>query len=231
MKKITAGSSGFCPGRRRGTVMIEFMMVIPLLAVILGYTFFFGWAMVNQQHVKIVDRFQTWRKVRVRSTVGAKTLNEQIFQGHLDEDTYHQDSEKSVRDDDTFQTFNDLVDWVRDAQDKPEDGEDGLDMVKELLGTEEEKEEAGKAERGRRITVHGKFPSEIGIFQSVEDYQGAIKHAHMRDGREWRWRQLRCEEVIKDVFLIDLDDELEDLFNTDSKGLAETAQDLYLKKW
>ena len=222
MKRITERSSGFRPGRRRGTVMIEFMMVIPLLAAILGYTFFFGWAMVNQQHVKIADRFQTWRRVRAGSRVGAKTLNERIFQGHLDEDEYSrngQDGGTQTRN--TFETFSDLVDKAQ-AQ-----SEDAGFLAESLLGTYEE---SSKAERGRLTTVRGKFPSEIGIFQSVEDYQGAIKHTHMRDGRAWRWRQLRCEDIIKDEFLSELDETLEDV-PSPGDGLAGMAQDLYLKKW
>ena len=222
MNKMTKRSSGFRPERRRGSVLIEFVMVIPLLATILGLTFFFGWAMVNQQHVKVADRFQSWRKVREGNSVGAETLNKRFFMGHLDEDAYKDNGQSSgIQTEETFETFSDLKDKAQ------EQSEEAGTLATGLLGTLDEKAEA---ERGRQTTVRGRFPSDIGIFQSVEDYQGAIRHTHIRDGRECRWRQLRCEDVLKDEFLNELDDTLEDVASP-GDGLAKMAQGLYLDKW
>jgi hypothetical protein len=227
MKKMAKGLSGFRPVRRRGSVLIEFVMVIPLLATILGLTFFFGWAMVNQQHVKVADRFQTWRKVREGSRVGGATLNERLFMGHLDEDAYDEDARRGnghfdgTQTEETFETFSDLTDKAQ------EQSEDAGTLAGGLLGT---LDEIGEAERGRATTIRGEFPSDIGIFQSVEDYQGAIKHTHIRDGKEWRWRQLRCEEVLKDEFLSELDDTIKYVASP-GDDLAEIARDLYRKEW
>lgn len=49
--------------RRRGTVMIEFIACIPLLAIVVAGTYFFGWAMRNQQRTIVANRYQTWRDV------------------------------------------------------------------------------------------------------------------------------------------------------------------------
>ena len=214
MKRITAGSNGFRPGRLRGTVVIEFVMVIPLLAAILGFTFFFGWAMVNQQHVKIADRFQTWRNVRAGSGVGANTLNDRIFQGHLDEHSYHQDS--GTFSSETLKTLEGLV-MAAGAQ-SPQAEALAYPMVMD------------RSPRGRWTTVHGRFPSEIGIFQQVENYQGDIRHTHMRDGKEWRWRQIWCEPVIRDEFLFELDSTLKGV-PSPGDGLAAMARRLYLTRW
>jgi hypothetical protein len=194
--------------------MIEFAMVIPLLAAVLGFTFFFGWAMVNQQHVKIADRFQTWRRVREGHRVGAKTLNERIFQGHLDEDSYHQTG--GTYSDETEKTLLGLVEAARMQS------EDAALLAEPMI--------LDKAERGRWTDVHGRFPNDIGIFQQVEDYQGAIKHTHMRDGREWRWEQLRIKDVIRDEFLSELDDTLLGV-PAPGDGLAKMARELYNAKW
>jgi hypothetical protein len=222
MKNITTGSNSSRPERRRGSVLIEFVMIIPFLATILGLTVIFGWGMVNQQHVKVADRFQTWRKVREGNRVGAKTLNERLFMGYLDEDAYRDNGQTGgTQTGETFETFSDLMDKAQ------EQSEDAGILAGALLGTENEK---GEAERGRETTVRGKFPSDIGIIKTVENYQGSINHSHMRDGREWRWRQLRCEDVLKDEFLSELDDTLEDVASP-GDGLAEMAQALYLEKW
>jgi len=194
--------------------MIEFVMVIPLLAAILGFTFFFGWAMVNQQHVKVADRYQTWRRVRAGSRVGAETLNERIFQGHLDEDSYHQSG--GTYSSETIKTLQGLV-VAADTQ-SPQASLIAQPMVME------------RSPRGRWTTVFGRFPSDIGIFQKVENYQGAIKHTHMRDGKEWRWRQIWCEPVLRDQFLSDLDSTLRGV-SSPGDGLASMARSLYLSRW
>jgi len=214
MKRITAGSSGLRLGRRRGNVLIEFVMVIPLLAAILGFTFFFGWAMVNQQHVKTADRFQTWRKVRAGSRVGAETLNDRIFQGHLDENSYAQES--GTYSTETRRTLEELVSWADDES-------PGAGALAETVVMD-------RSPRGRWTTVHGHFPSEIGIFQQVENYRGSIKHTHMRDGKEWRWRQIWCEPVIRDEFLFELDSTLRGV-PSPGDGLAAMARRLYLIRW
>lgn len=214
MKRITARSSDFRLGRRRGNVMIEFVLVIPLLATILGFTFFFGWAMVNQQHVKIADRFQTWRKVRAGSRVGAAVLNDRIFQGHLDENTYAQESGTTSAE--TKKTLEYLVE-AAEAQ-SPEAGALAQPMVMD------------RSPHGQWTTVRGRFPSDIGIFQQVENYQGDIRHTHMRDGKEWRWRQIWCEPVIKDEFLFELDSTLLGV-PSPGDGLAAMARRLYLTRW
>jgi len=214
MKRITAGSSGFRLGRRRGNVLIEFVLVIPLLAAILGFTFFFGWAMVNQQHVKIADRFQTWRNVRAGSGVSANTLNNRIFQGHLDELSYHQNA--GTYSTETLKTLDELV-MAADAQ-SPEAAALANPMVME------------RSPRGRWTTVHGHFPSDIPIFQQVNKHQRSIKHTHMRDGKEWRWRQIWCEPVIRDEFLFELDSTLLGV-PSPGDGLAGMARGLYNSRW
>jgi hypothetical protein len=195
-------------------VLIEFVLVIPLLATILGFTFFFGWAMVNQQHVKIADRFQTWRKVRVGSRVGAPTLNDRIFQGLLDEDNYHQNT--GTYSSETIKTLQGLVE-AADAQ-SPQAAAVAYPMVMD------------RSPRGRWTTVHGRFPTDIGIFQTVQRSQKTIKHTHMRDGKEWRWRQIWCEPVLRDEFLSELDSTLKGV-PSPGDGLASMARMLYLSRW
>ncbi|MDP6046368.1 MAG: hypothetical protein QGH94_09050 [Phycisphaerae bacterium] len=214
IKRMTAGSRGFRSVRRRGNVLIEFVAIIPFLGAILGFTFFFGWAMVNQQHVKIADRYQAWRHVRAGSGVGAATLNERIFQGYLDEENYHQNS--GTYSSETIKTLQGLVEAAE--MQSPQASALADTMVME------------RSPRGRWTTVYGRFPNEIGIFQQVENYQGSIKHTHMRDGLEWRWRQVWCEPVLRDEFLSDLDSTLEGV-PSPGDGLANMAQRLYLSRW
>ena len=49
--------------RRRGTAMIEFVLCIPLLALVIAAVFFFGMVMRNQQRLRAADRYVVWRTV------------------------------------------------------------------------------------------------------------------------------------------------------------------------
>lgn len=48
---------------RRGTVMIETVLVLPLIVTVLALIFYFGWAMPHLQRAAMVDRYAAWRQV------------------------------------------------------------------------------------------------------------------------------------------------------------------------
>ena len=194
--------------RRRGNVLMEFVLIIPLLATILGLTFFFGWAFTNQQHVKVSDRFQCWRRVRAGSKASVSQLNAWFFQNRANEDTFDQGGGSGPT-----ETLRDLIDTVGNFSTRAEGLAEGVVW--------------NRAERGRRAMVAAEFPSEVGIYQQ---FTGKIKHDHTRDGREWRWRQLRCEPVIRDEFLSELDSVLESI-PSPGDSLGEMARKLYLSAW
>jgi len=194
--------------RRRGNVLMEFVLIIPLLATILGLTFFFGWAFTNQQHVKVSDRFQCWRRVRLGSSASVSQLNAWFFQNRANEETLEQGGGSGPT-----QTLRDLIDTVGNFSSRAEGLADGVVW--------------NRAERGRRAMVAAEFPSDIGIYQQ---FTGKIRDDHTRDGREWRWRQLRCEPVIRDEFLSELDSVLESIPNP-GDSLGEMARKLYLSAW
>ena len=79
--------------RCRGTAMLEFVMCIPLMAILIAAIFFFGWVMRNQQRVCIAARYTSWKYV-YDTTPSTQQLNDKFFddRGHdiyidLDSDT------------------------------------------------------------------------------------------------------------------------------------------------
>ncbi|MHC4983662.1 MAG: TadE family protein, partial [Planctomycetota bacterium] len=59
--------------------MIEFVLCIPLLAFVIMVIFFFGWAMSNQQQVKISGRYAAWGEVRGKGLASPQRLNSMFF--------------------------------------------------------------------------------------------------------------------------------------------------------
>lgn len=49
--------------RQRGTVMFEFLLVVPVLVVVLLLIFYFGVSMIRMQRTVVVDRYEAWREV------------------------------------------------------------------------------------------------------------------------------------------------------------------------
>ena len=194
---------------RRGNVLIEFVLVIPLLATIIGLTFFFGWAMTNQQHVKISDWFQAWRGVRKDAVASEAQLNAWFFQDRADEEDLRQEGGTGPTG-----AMEDFVAAVANRTAR------GGNMAR-MLAMEDHSD---RFPHGKRAFVAAEFPSNIGIYQQ---FGGAIQNEHTRDGVEWRRGQARCERALRDEFYPALDDIIGNL----PGGLGEVIRDLYLSRW
>ena len=191
------------PAARRGSALIEMVMVIPLLATIIGLTFFFGWTMTNQQHVRISSRYAAWRRVRAGESVAADELNTTFFNDRAD----GVDRSEGDGPDDTLK---ELVDAA---------GEFALayPLVKDTV--------LDRWPRGRSDRVKASFPSEVALWQM---FRGSIEGYHTRDGVEWRRGEVSYLDTIRDLFLYDLDRAVS---NVPDATLRDDLRELYLRRW
>jgi len=191
---------------------MEFVMIVPLIATIIGLTFFFGWAMKNQQRVKVSSRYHTWRRLycgsypKHRTEGRTLTLNEMMF--------------------------NDEAGGVGTSG-----GQGPIDSLEELVSAVAEYGHGAQSQelaealvmehcpRGQSGEVGAGFPTKVGIW---ERFQGSIHHRHTRDGKEWRRGQFSYLEPIKDLFLYELDEEIQAIAHPQ---LRENLRRLYLKRW
>ena len=193
--------------RRKGSALIEMVMVIPLLATIIGLTFFFGWTMTNQQNVRISSRYTAWRRVRTTEDASGAKLNDLFFDDRAD----NIDIDRARGGGDTNATLSDLV----DAQTDPSAQQLADDII------------WSRCSRGRSAEVAAAFPSDVGMYQR---FSGQIRGYHARDGRQWRRIDpVNSHREVTEVFLSSLDDRLTDL--EASTGLATMMRKLYLYDW
>jgi hypothetical protein len=190
---------------RRGSALLELIMVIPLLATLLSLTYFFGGALTNQQHVKVCDRYLCWKKVY--GAGGAPTppgLNNLVFDGRAG----------SIGGSGGTGPIETLEDMVADVgRYSPRAEQLANDAVMDHWP------------RSHARTVSATFPTDVDFWQR---FNGPIKHRHSREGVEWVRGQVSYLEPIRDQFLSELDDTVSGI----SDGtLQRNLRSLYLKRW
>jgi len=172
-------------------------MVIPVMALIIGLTFFFGWSMDNQQHVKISDRYATWRELLNRADwardpnyanrepeVTSGTLNDLFFSQRASQVTIDRNNGPS-------ETLRGLVDYVGTGSGRAEAF--AQTMVMDLWP------------RGLSTEVGADVPATVSLWQQL-GLTGPIKAQHGRDGLQWRLREAHSPwDPLRDQFLLPLD--------------------------
>jgi len=187
--------------------MLEFVLCLPILGFILVLTFFFGWAMMNQQHVKTSGRYAVWRQVRGKGRAAPEQLNRDFFRskaGNVSVGAMAGPEE----------TLRDMIESAGSAGAEAQMFADHL--IREKL--------PGSAGAGVAV----QFPTTVGLWQRFND---PIKHTHTREGVEWRRTEAACEEVIRDDFLAELDVTVQGLSGTPARKFGEVLRRLYNQQW
>ncbi|HOD81697.1 MAG: hypothetical protein BWX88_04407 [Planctomycetes bacterium ADurb.Bin126] len=197
--------------RRRGTVLLEFVMVIPLLAGIIALTYFFGWSMKNQQRVRASNRYAVWRWVHGKHDVNDMNLNLNFFDAKAGDVSIHGWGGGPT------QTRDDLQREV------------GVQSVPAGDLAREELSGASPWPYGCSGAIGASFPTDVTLWQWLTQ-DGGIRWHHVREGVEWRRHQARCENALTDQFYAGLDDALGSV-PSPGDSLGEAARRLYLGGW
>lgn len=194
------------PGRRRGTAMMEAVLCVPLIAIVLGLTFFFGWGMRNQQQVIISDRYAAWRLVTAKDRVGG---------GRLDQ-TFFGERAGSVEVEFGGGPIETLEDYVILAGNY---GGPVEALARSLV--------IDSFPRSHSAEVSAEFPSDVGLW---DDFTGAIERRYVREGVEWRNREAALERQVRDQYFMPLDTALRSI-PAPGAGLGQAFQRLYIQRW
>jgi len=199
-----------------GAVMIEFVLVIPLIALVIAATFFFGWGCRNRMGMERSDRFIAWVGARHAPfpTRYGPTWHDVVMNGLLQSRTmkdiyYHQFDRRE----NTFQTLVDLSDYVGDYSAL------AAPVTRRLLQQ--------RWPRGYGMRIDAYFPVPFKPWAKQAGYQNS---SHIRDGVEWRRNEASNEKDLTDEFQKDLDDALRSTPIV-ARGLAEGFRSLYLDPW
>lgn len=165
---------------RRGTALVEMVMVLPFLAFMVGMIFFFGWAMANQQEVRVADRYLAWRNAY--NSEFANQNNTTIPTPAADPNQAFFNGQAVLTGSDTSGGGNAVAQSYLDrVSQSNQSAATILDSL--LFGNSQD----SAFLRGYVCSLDARFTSSINLWNS---FQGSIAGAHGRDGLEWRYQQL-----------------------------------------
>jgi len=207
--RVTARSARRRPwGHAPGTAMVEFTLVVPILAVIISLVFFFGWALMRKHQVIVADRYAAWRRIETGRWPEADELNELFFAGKA-VDVALGGAATNPR------TASELADAASDLNRRS-----GA-LAAELL--------LDRFPAGRRARVSARFRAHQALWQR-EDLIRYIHSRHGREGITWRRDEVRPWRVLRDQFYLELDEALRRV-PAPGDGMAQMIRGLYLAHW
>ena len=137
-------------------------MIVPFLAVILGLTFFFGWALMHKHQVVVANRYSAWARIETGAWPSEDEINTKCFMDKA--------SDVSLSGSQVGRETPD--DLATEAEGHGANvGELAMHMVVDPFPV------------GRQAHVAAKFDSEQALWQH---FTGYIDHRHRREGLTWR---------------------------------------------
>jgi len=191
---------------RRGTAMVEFVLTVPLLATVLGLTFFFGWVMMHKHQVVVADRYAAWSRVEAGAWPGTDDLNIRCFARTAD--GVYLDTLEGVT-----ETVHDLVGLS--AARGPRAG-----VLADRLLDE-------RFPGGQRAQVGASWNASQPLWQQ---FVGRIKHQHGREGITWRRDEVSPWNTLRDEYYSDMDTSLENIRDP-ARNMGQMIRGLYLAHW
>ena len=194
---------------RRGTAIFEFVLAVPLLAVVLGLTFFFGWAMMHKHQVLAANRYSAWQRVTTGAWPSENRLNDVAFNNRASSVSFS--SEAPVD-----ETADDLISEAGNMSPRTQI------LAEELIDEH--------YPPGRRAHVSADFNPRQALWQNVMEDMYDIHHRHGREGVTWRRDEVSCWSALRNLYYSELDDSLGRV-SAPADGMAQMVRGLYLTRW
>ena len=187
--------------------MIEFVLIMPFLGVILGLTFFFGWALMHKQQTLTASRYAAWRRIETGAWPSEEDINVLEFGDKADSISLG-GSQQDLR-----ETAGDLV-LEADARNIPA-GQYADELLVNLFPA------------GRRAQVSAGFEADQVFWRR---FLGDIHGRHGREGVTWRRDEVNPWATMRDHFYADFDAHLRSATGP-AAAMARTIRQLYLANW
>jgi len=189
--------------------MVEFVLVVPFLALLLGLTFFFGWVMTNKHEVILANRYSAWQRVLKGTWPDEEKLNQEFFRNEATSVSISGGGAVT-------QTVADLISEAGARGAQPEV------LAEELFRR--------RFPGGRRAHVSANFTTDRDLWRRIMKDRATIRAAHEREGLTWRRDEVTCWGTLRDLYYDDLDAALQRI-PPPAQRMAAMIRGLYLARW
>lgn len=224
--------------RCRGAVMVETVLVLPFIMLIISMLVFFGWRMVDVHNTNHASRYVTWR--RAASAPGPR-LTRVIVLDQDDEDQWIWDGPEI----NTMQ-FADNAENIRGTTSGYFPAESRQLLIDTAGGRSADAGDyaqtmVARLPRGQTVELQTTLASDIPLWRRLER---PIRHRSTKLNGQWRYAngitqrrdgqwiaagpRVTPGQTVRDVFLIDLDEALQEAGNQAS-GLTQAIRRAYLR--
>ncbi len=197
------------PHMRRGTAIFEFVLVVPILAVVLGLTFFFGWVMMHKHQVLAANRYSAWQRVTTGVWPSEDRLNSVAFNNRATSVIFSSEAPVGATADELIFEAGNISPRTRV-------------LAEELI--------VEHYPPGLRAHVSADFNPQQALWQNVMEDMYDIHYRHGREGVTWRRDEVSCWLALRDLYYFELDESL-GLISAPAAPMAQMIRGLYLTGW
>lgn len=189
----------------KGSATVEFVMAIPLLALVIAGILFFGWAMRNHQRLRAADRQAAWRSVEGAPPTGSE-VDTDFFAGRGEETTVEIDAGPT-----------EILEAFQSAA-RQESAAAGL-LAEDLLG-------GFRVPRGRGATVRSRFATGVEFWRRLAP--DAMDSRHVREGPDWQRGQTDIGGAMRERYFQDLEQNVDRVAGS---NMSRSLRNLYQNGW
>lgn len=183
--------------------MIEFVMALPFLATVIGFTFFFGWGMLHKQQTIMASRYSVWEGVDTGIWPSEDQVNRVGFGGKAGNLVLSDQPGPDLAKQELLNRVN----------------QDALSLADATIGQ--------AFTGGHRGSVAADFTTTRALWQQ---FGTTITSSHARDGLTWGVEEVNCWNALRDVYFSDFQQSL-NMMDPAASGLVATIEDLYSSYW
>ncbi len=166
--------------RRRGAVMAETVLILPVILVLLLMLLFYGYSVTRLQRASMPDRYEAWRRVHYADGPRAGGLSTTQFPAYAGTDhinaTFWNDRARTI----THGTTSNFPNETREAM------IDGASRASVDAGRYADNLLYNELPHGITARFGTTHDHQLGLIQS-EALVGPISHSHTRIGTEWKY--------------------------------------------
>lgn len=188
-----------------GSATVEFVLAIPLLAMVIAGTFFLGWVMRNHQQMRVADRYAAWRSVDDAAPTAAR-IDADFFDGRGEDTSLSADAGPSG----VLEAF---VAAGRDESDAAGDLADNLVAD-------------GRVPRGSGMTVRSQFATNVEFWRKLASTP--MDSRHVREGPDWLRGQVDVGGAMRELYFSDLEQAVDQTAGT---SISQSLRNLYQNGW